>query len=211
MSADYKIGDFVRSTNKIYFPLGIGRIQKIRNNQCKVQFDPTVFSKPPYRSENKILLLDELEKIYSPLEKLEKEYLDDSWKQFEELVNVSQTRHQRMTELYEEGKQAKEKADQFHQNFIQKATIYRKHRKDYRDARTQLRKKYPLLRKYQKERRQKTRTFRQAKQEQMVQEKAEEIKEKFKKGKVALSFEEMRMILDSEIIDLKQDKKTNDE
>jgi len=80
LSIDFKEGDYVRSTNKIYFPLGIGRIQKIRDTQCKVQFDPSVFSKPPYRSENKILSLSELEKIYTPLEKMGKGYLDESWK-----------------------------------------------------------------------------------------------------------------------------------
>ncbi|RKX53777.1 MAG: hypothetical protein DRP50_05345, partial [Thermotoga sp.] len=80
MPYDFREGDYVRSTNKIYFPLGVGRIQKIRGNQCKVQFDPYVFSKPPYISENKILSLSELEKIYTPLERFEMEYLDDSWK-----------------------------------------------------------------------------------------------------------------------------------
>ena len=80
MSSEFKVGDHVRSTNKIYRSLGIGKIQKIRANQCKVQFDPSVFSKPPYRSENKILPLSELEKVYTPLERLEIGYPDESWK-----------------------------------------------------------------------------------------------------------------------------------
>ena len=80
VSSDFKVGDHVRSTNRIYRSLGVGRIQKIRGNQCKVQFDPSVFSKPPYRSENKILPLSEIEKIYTPLERLEIGYPDDSWK-----------------------------------------------------------------------------------------------------------------------------------
>jgi len=80
MSTDLKVGDLIRCTDNMYSRLGIGRIQKIRGTQCKVQFDPSVFSKPPFRSENKILRLSDVEKIYSPLEEIEKGHLDHSWK-----------------------------------------------------------------------------------------------------------------------------------
>lgn len=78
--SEFRVGSFVRSKNHIYKSLGIGKIQKVRNEQCKIQFDPTVFSNPPYRSENKIMLLDELELIDTPLERIEKGVWDEPWK-----------------------------------------------------------------------------------------------------------------------------------
>ena len=60
-------GDLVRSTNDTYRHYGIGRIQKVRGPQAKVEFNPSVFMQPPYRSENKILQLVEMEKVDSPL------------------------------------------------------------------------------------------------------------------------------------------------
>lgn len=60
-------GDLVRSTNDTYRHYGIGRIQKVRGPQAKVEFNPSVFMQPPYRSENKILQLSEMEKVDSPL------------------------------------------------------------------------------------------------------------------------------------------------
>jgi SNF2 family DNA or RNA helicase/HKD family nuclease len=79
-TSDFRVGAFVRSKNRIYRSLGIGKIQKVRNNQSKVQFDPSVFSKPPYRSENKIMLLEELEMIDTPLDRMEKGEWDEPWK-----------------------------------------------------------------------------------------------------------------------------------
>src|SRR5438094_2631008 len=46
----------------------VGRVQKVKDHQCKVEFNPSVFSRPPYRSENKILGLDEIEVCPTPLE-----------------------------------------------------------------------------------------------------------------------------------------------
>lgn len=60
-------GDLVRSTNDIYKHYGIGRVQKVRGPQAKVEFNPSVFMPPPYRSENKILQLAEVERVDSPL------------------------------------------------------------------------------------------------------------------------------------------------
>ena len=154
-------------------------------------------------SESKI---GEMRKLNRDIAKL-KGFLDDSWKQFNDLVNVSQTRHQRMIELYEEGKVAKDKADNLHQSFLTKATEYRKHRKVLTEARTKLRKYYPQLRKYQKEKKQVMIRERKEKNADFLQGRAAEIKEKFKKGKVALSMEEMRVVMDSELLDLKNKKK----
>ena len=73
-------GDLVRSTNELYKGYGIGRIQKVRGTQAKVEFNPSVFMPPPYRSENKILHLAEIEGIDSPLERAVREQWDDSWR-----------------------------------------------------------------------------------------------------------------------------------
>jgi len=61
--------DLVRSTNDIYRQYGVGRIQKVRGHQAKVEFNPSVFMPPPYRSENKILQLGEMERVDSPLDR----------------------------------------------------------------------------------------------------------------------------------------------
>ncbi len=42
-------GDLVRSTNDLYKPYGIGRVQKARNGMAKIEFNPSVFMEPPYR------------------------------------------------------------------------------------------------------------------------------------------------------------------
>jgi HKD family nuclease len=62
-------GDFVRSTNDLYKEYGVGRIQKARGAHAKVEFNPSVFMPPPYRSENKILQLAEIELVDTPLER----------------------------------------------------------------------------------------------------------------------------------------------
>lgn len=73
-------GLHVQSLNRIYKPLGIGQIRKVKDQQCKVEFNPTVFSRPPYRSENKILQLDEIAVCPSPLELAEANQWSESWK-----------------------------------------------------------------------------------------------------------------------------------
>lgn len=61
--------DLVRSTSDIYKHYGIGRIQRVRGHQAKVEFNPSVFMPPPYRSENKILQLAEVQHVDSPLDR----------------------------------------------------------------------------------------------------------------------------------------------
>lgn len=73
-------GTDVRSVNGIYRPLGVGCVQKVKDHQCKVEFNPTVFSRPPYRSENKILQLEELETCPAPLELAHAGQWDEAWK-----------------------------------------------------------------------------------------------------------------------------------
>lgn len=78
--SDYDEGDLVRSTNELYIAYGIGRIQKVRGAQAKVEFNPSVFMHPPYRSENKILQLAELERIDSPLDRALESKWDEAWR-----------------------------------------------------------------------------------------------------------------------------------
>jgi len=73
-------GTHVRSVNGIYRTLGVGRVQKVRDQQCKVEFNPTVFSRPPYRSENKILKLEEIVVCPTPLELAGTDTWDEAWK-----------------------------------------------------------------------------------------------------------------------------------
>ena len=73
-------GDLVRSTNDLYKTYGVGYIQKIRGDQAKVEFNPSVFMQPPYRSENKILYLKELERVDSPLDRAKRGEWDESWR-----------------------------------------------------------------------------------------------------------------------------------
>src|SRR6185436_13184411 len=79
-SPELNEGDLVRSTNELYKHYGVGHIQKVRGEHAKVEFNPSVFMQPPYRSENKILLLAELQRIDSPLERAARGEWDDSWR-----------------------------------------------------------------------------------------------------------------------------------
>lgn len=73
-------GDLVRSTNDLYKSYGVGYIQKIRGGQAKVEYNPSVFMQPPYRSENKILYLNELERVDSPMEHAAQGKWDEPWR-----------------------------------------------------------------------------------------------------------------------------------
>jgi ERCC4-related helicase len=73
-------GDLVRSTNNLYKHYGVGRIQKIKNGCAKVEFNPSVFMEPPYHSENKILRLEEVERVDSPLERAARGQWDEGWR-----------------------------------------------------------------------------------------------------------------------------------
>lgn len=76
----FREGDLVRSTNDLYKSYGVGYIQKIRGEQAKVEFNPSVFMQPPYRSENKILYLKELERVDSPLDRAARGEWDEPWR-----------------------------------------------------------------------------------------------------------------------------------
>jgi ERCC4-related helicase/HKD family nuclease len=79
-SPSFAEGDLVRSTNDLYKEYGVGRIQKARGAQAKVEFNPSVFMSPPYRSENKILHLAEMERVDTPLERAARGQWDEPWR-----------------------------------------------------------------------------------------------------------------------------------
>jgi len=66
--------------NAVYKALGVGRVQKVRDSQCKVEFNPSVFSRPPYRSENKILGFSEIRICPSPLSLATTSDWGEAWK-----------------------------------------------------------------------------------------------------------------------------------
>ena len=70
----------VRSVNGNYRGLGVGRVQKVKDNHCKVEFNPSVFSRPPFRSQNYILRLEEIEVCPPPLELAKAGQWDEAWK-----------------------------------------------------------------------------------------------------------------------------------
>jgi hypothetical protein len=49
-------GTHVRSLNPHDRALGVGRVQKVRDSQRKVEFNPSVFSRLPFRSQDYICL-----------------------------------------------------------------------------------------------------------------------------------------------------------
>ena len=73
-------GTWVISNNPIYADKGIGVVQQVQREQAKVEFRPTVFSTPPYLTESRILSVNELRVIKSPLERLRDGEFDDPWR-----------------------------------------------------------------------------------------------------------------------------------
>jgi len=65
-TATIETGTRVRSLNPLYGSHGVGRVQKVRDEICKVEFNPGVFSTPPHRSINYLLKIPELEVCPTP-------------------------------------------------------------------------------------------------------------------------------------------------
>jgi hypothetical protein len=73
-------GLHVRSLNANYRLYGVGRVQNVRDDICKVEFNPSVFSQPPHRSINYLLKIPELELCPTPLQLAQAGQWDDAWK-----------------------------------------------------------------------------------------------------------------------------------
>jgi len=131
-----------------------------------------------------------------------KGYLDDSWEQLQDLVSVSQERHQRLTELYDEGRSNKEEADRYHQLFLERADELRTLREQVREISKELRDKSETLRNVQTKRRQVKRRYREAEVQRVMDGKAKELIDRMEsqkqRGKRTLTFEEMRVLMSQE-------------
>ncbi len=79
-TATVELGTYVRSLNSMYRDYGVGKVYKVRDGLCKVEFNPSVFSLPPFRSENFILSLDEVEVCPTPLERAKAGHWEEAWK-----------------------------------------------------------------------------------------------------------------------------------
>ena len=73
-------GSWVVSTNPLYAENGIGVVQAVRRQQAKVEFRPTVFSKPPLQTVTRHLNISELRPIKPPQERMRDGEYDDSWR-----------------------------------------------------------------------------------------------------------------------------------
>ena len=71
---------WVISNNPLHADNGIGVIQQIQGEQAKVEFRPTIFSKPPYVTVSRILRINELRVIKSPLGRLQDSEFEDLWR-----------------------------------------------------------------------------------------------------------------------------------
>ncbi len=71
---------WVVSTNPLHAENGIGVVQKVRGQQAKVEFRPTVFSKPPFLTVSRTLNVSELSPIKSPQERLRDGEYGDFWR-----------------------------------------------------------------------------------------------------------------------------------
>ena len=70
-------GSWVISIHPVHADNGIGVVQQVQGDQAKVEFRPTVFSKPPYDTVSRILNLHELRVIKSPLVRLKDNDFDE--------------------------------------------------------------------------------------------------------------------------------------
>ncbi|MBU4272369.1 MAG: DEAD/DEAH box helicase family protein [Planctomycetes bacterium] len=73
-------GNWVVSTNALHADNGVGVVQQVRGEQAKVEFRPTVFSKPPYLTLSRTLSLNDLRVVRSPLERLRDGEFDEPWR-----------------------------------------------------------------------------------------------------------------------------------
>ncbi len=73
-------GDLVRATSEMYKQYGVGKVQKARNGVAKIEFNPSVFKEPPYRSENKIIRQEDLEKVETPVQRAARGGWEPAWR-----------------------------------------------------------------------------------------------------------------------------------
>jgi uncharacterized coiled-coil DUF342 family protein len=123
-------------------------------------------------------------------------FLDHSWKDFQDLVENSQSSHQLLTELYEVGKKAKDDADQCHKVFLEKADEIRTLREEFRALNKNLREKSSIFKEQNRIQKQKVQLEREKASSELLEEQKAIIQEKLStKKKKVLSIEEMRIMM----------------
>ena len=193
--------------------------RKIKGLDWKLQTTPSMkIDEERQLIEQVNTLMDQLSEVqvseskYHELEQLNRDiryykgYLDDSWQQFSELVSASQGRHQRLIELYTEGKEAKTEADRCHKLFVEKSEEVRKLRDDFRSLGKELRDKRNSIMKADKARRKFLREMREKETERLMEERTADLREKMSKGKKSMSLDEMRLLMDKNLLDLGMDE-----
>ena len=73
-------GAWVISNNPLHADNGLGVVQQVQRERAKVEFRPTIFSKPPYLTVSRTLNINELRVIKSPLERLQDGDFDEPWR-----------------------------------------------------------------------------------------------------------------------------------
>lgn len=140
-----------------------------------------------------------------------KGFLDDSWERMQDLVSTSQNRHQSLTELYKAGKSAKEEADKHHKLFIQRAEEFTAKRNELKDINDILNTKYGFLKQNTRDRQRFHKASVKARNARLMDQKVKDIQMKLetsKSSRKGLSMEEMRILMDRNIVSLNKKEDT---
>ena len=73
-------GAHVACTDPLPGSKSVGVVQEVRGSQAKVEFRPTVFSRPPYLTESRIIGTDELQVVKTPVERVLEREFDEPWR-----------------------------------------------------------------------------------------------------------------------------------
>ncbi|MFX1255143.1 MAG: helix-hairpin-helix domain-containing protein [Promethearchaeota archaeon] len=142
----------------------------------------------------------ELSKINADIENL-KRYLDETWRNFNDLVSSSQEQHKRLTELYEQGKTEKEDADLNHKLFVQRSQQLRELRQEFVKTRKELQRVYKEFKEKSEAHREFRREARRERRARVIDARVQEILDKKEKQK-SLTFEEMRILMDHNLLNI---------
>ncbi|MHA1214502.1 MAG: DUF7121 family protein [Candidatus Hodarchaeales archaeon] len=139
-------------------------------------------------------------------------FLDHSWKDFQEMVEQSQNFHQKLSELYEEGRKAKEEADRKHKAFVEKAEEIRRLREEFRQLNKILREKSSIFREQNRLRKERVQLERDQASAEMLEIQSAKIQKKLsQRKKKTLSIEEMRIMMTQNPDFLELDSVDNEE
>ena len=119
------------------------------------------------------------------------------------MVKTSQDRHNRISELYDTGKIAKEEADKSHQQFIFNINEAQDYSKTLSIIKSELDILYPKYKSMQEERKKEFTEQKNIKDVEIKDTKSQEIQKKLS-SKKGLSMEEMKFLMENRLISLKK-------